>query len=128
DGVVFRQWIDRILTLALDPQWRPAGRENLDGAAGSEQPGDISGGVEQMLEVVEQEERTPVAELCQLPHAGNACDRRPHELRRGQRRERDEEHPARETLEQLGADLQAESRLATPAGPGQRHESLRVRQ
>src|SRR5438270_11808180 len=38
DGVVFRQWIDRILTLALDPQWRPAGRENLDGLPEASSP------------------------------------------------------------------------------------------
>src|ERR687886_2157834 len=81
-----------------------------------------------MLEVVEQEQRLSLTELFQIADACDARYRRPHQLRGRERRERHEEHAAGEAVEELCADLQAESRLAAASRAGQRDQPFRVRE
>src|SRR2546430_1302694 len=83
-------------------------------------------GIEERLEVVEEQERTRVAELLQLSHARRARNSRAHELRPGQRCKRYEEDAAGKEVEQLGSHLQPEPRLTASSWARKRDEAHRV--
>ena len=95
-----------------------------------------SGAVDEMLEVVEHEQRRPLAEVVEqlllrreaavgavhreLDRLGN---RRRQELRRRHRDERDEVHAVRVALDPARGGLERESRLARPARPDEREQA-----
>ena len=75
----------------------------------------------EVLEVVEDEQRAPVG-IVGLREAERLQGDRQHEVRIGQCCERDEMHPVGELVQELGGDLERETRLARAAGAGDGHE------
>ena len=74
-----------------------------------------------LLEVVDDEQRLAPRELIETVGADCAEQSRLHKAAVGDRGKGDEEHAAGELVHELGADLHGEPRLARPAGTGQRH-------
>jgi hypothetical protein len=85
---------------------------------------------QQMLQVVEEEERPTLREgfgKCLgerspglFPQLEHLCDDREHEIRVAERSERDPEHPVGKPLRDLGDGLQGQACLARSARPDQR--------
>ena len=72
-----RQWRDLQLALGTDPQWRPAGHQDVQRRAPFEQLGDGWRGLDDLLEIVEHEQDAPVADdrRRSLTTAGRLADR-----------------------------------------------------
>src|ERR1700694_1228041 len=101
DRVVVRQRVDRVFALGLNPKRRAARCENLGRLSRSKKRCDLGCGAEEMLEVVEEQERRAVSELFEFAYT---CDPRhcgPNQVRLGERRQRHEEHAARELVQEL---------------------------
>jgi hypothetical protein len=80
-------------------------------------------GGQQMLEVVEDDERVRLPERRRLGQTEHLRHGGHDELRVGEACERDEERAVGELLQQLGGDLEGEARLPGAAGAGDRDES-----
>jgi len=114
---------------------RPGGREDLQAGRDPQEVGDERPGVDDLLEVVEDEQHLlagqPFLEdlaRCAPGGLGDPDRRRKSrgdEDRLAHRLERDEEDPVREVLCRVRGDLERQPRLARPAGSGQRHQPVR---
>ena len=126
--VAVGEWLESVLLLGRDAQRRPARDENPQPARGGEELADRGRGVEEVLEVVEEDEELPAAqeagEVVRRSHRPRDLGR--HELMVGQSRERDPEHAIVQRPDELGGDLQGEAGLPGAAGPGDRQESRPV--
>jgi hypothetical protein len=116
--------------LAGDTQRCPAGHERADAAAGSEDRTHGRGGVEEMLEVVEQEQDlSPAEEPGQI--VGRADRLRDLGVEQRGIGEADQWHPEDAVAlraYELRRDLEREPGLARAAGAGERHEPFAVRE
>ncbi len=81
-----RKRFDRIFALAIDAQGSATGRKHLRARPGAQDLPDGGCGIEQVLEVVEHQQRSAIAEFAEIAHADRRCDRRSDERRRGRPR------------------------------------------
>ena len=129
-----RERSDLETTLAGGPEGDSARCEYDGTGCGDEQPGDLRRRFEQVLDVVDDEERGPVADgrrdavleaaVADVDDAERRRDRRDHERRVVERREIDEAHARRVRVGNAGRRRHREPGLAHSAGPGQRDESI----
>ena len=119
------------LVLAGDVQRRAARDEQVQLRRRGQQPGDVAGCVEQLLEVVEHEQQRPVGQRARERLDVVACSgREPEGLRNGRqdelrvddRPERYEVGAAGELRLQIARNLLRDPRLADASGAGQRHQ------
>jgi hypothetical protein len=102
---------------------RTARYEDLDVGRQGQERAHLFSRWQQMLEVVEHQQRAPVAKLLQLADARGERDRRTDERRLLNRRQGDEDDSPADIGDQPGSDLQCQPRLAAPARPRQRDET-----
>ena len=114
-------------------QGSATGGKYVQAGTGREQLGDQRRAVQHVLEIIEQQQRLPLAQPLHqgsaprarttFAHTQSFCDRRPNLRRVAQRRQLDQKHAVREVEAQAGCSLQAQSRLADTGRPEQRHHS-----
>ena len=128
--------VERHDRLAPHVQRRLAGDQDAQLRAALEQPGDRRASGQDLLEVVEDEQRGPAAEprldlrgelAGVVAEVERPCDRRQHARRIRDRREGDQERAAGQVVEQPPRDRQREARLAHAARADERHEARPVR-
>ena len=120
DGVSGGQRLDGVLALAGDAQRRPAPHQQLQVRAGAEQRGEPGRRVEHLLEVVEHGEHLLCADVGgkRAVGADRLCDRRRHQLRVGDGRERDPVEAVGEVVDGFGGELGGRAAsLPEPPGP-----------
>ena len=127
-----REWGDRVRVLPLQSKRLAAGREHLESAARLQQPGDERSRGEQMLEVVEHEQKLQIPDASsetkllirpERREADSFGDRRRHEIRVCEPVERDVCRTVGKSRSEPASNLKGEARLADAAGPRQSHES-----
>ena len=125
------QGCDGEYPLASKPQSLPAGREDAQVRAGRQEIGHERGSGEDVLEVIEDEQKCPAADrqwqqTCRIPraiaHAKLASDGRRHEGRVGNRGQRHERDTIGNVVVHLPGNGDGQTRLADAAGAGQGHE------
>ncbi len=114
--------------LACDAQRSPAGDERADAAARAEDGADGRGGVEEVLEVVEEEQELPPAQESGevVRRADRLRDLGVEERGVGKAGERHPEDAVALRADELGRDLEREPRLAGAARPRECDETLAV--
>ena len=127
-----RQRCHRILLLATQLEPGAAGHQHLQAGRRLEQVGDEGRGAHDLLEVVQQNQQAPVAQIGHqrlqqrlLPaflEAKRLRKRRDDQFRVADGRQVDEADAVREVVAQLGCRLQREARLARAAGSRQRQQ------
>ena len=129
-GVAGRERLEPELVLARHAERRTARDQDSNGARRPEKAHDIGSGVEQMLEVVEEQQ-----ELLAPEEAGEVvgCADRLRDLggqEAGIREaaERNPEHAVAQPSDELRGDLEREPRLPGSAGPGHREQARPVRE
>ena len=132
-----RQRRDGELLLARDPQRRAAGHDDRQLGRRAQEVGDDRRPGDDLLEVVEHEQRAAVAEVLLDPvdrgtlgreQAERRGDRGGDEVGVGDRRQRHEPRAVRVALDAVARQRQREPRLARPAGPGERQQARPVEQ
>ena len=128
----------RKLLLATDPQDGPGGDDDLERLGPAEQLGNRGRGRQQLLEVVEHEQRPAGAQRLDeaLERRPSAGKRHPDRLRDGRRqqhrlryrRERHEVHPVGKSVRDVGRELQGHPGLAGSARAGQRQQPRPIQQ
>ena len=124
--------LDSELVLTLESQRGAAGDEDTEVRARGQQTRDITSGRQEMLEVVEHEQRPRRDEATHhaveqgaggIGDAERLCNRGDHEARLGHGSELDEEDPVGERVKQAMTRCpQREPRLTRAADAGERHE------
>jgi hypothetical protein len=124
DRLAFGQGVDRVLPLAVEVERRSAGDQNAEPRTARDQPADLLGGGEQVLEVVQQEQQPPAADdRAQLQlRTQRLRHLRKHKRRIAYGRERYPVDAVRVVPGKLPRRLQRQPRFATAAGAGQRDE------
>ena len=122
-GIGWRQRIERVLLLAGKAEPRATRDENLEVGRERQEGAHLGSRRQQMLEVVEHQQRVPAAKLLQLAHSGGERDRRGDERRLLNRREGNEDDTPAGVVDQPGSDLQCQPRLAAPARTRHRDET-----
>ena len=119
-GVARRERFQPILLFARHVQWGPAGYEQLKSARGREQGAHRRSGIEEMLEVVEQDQELLAAEESDEVVARSHClpEFRGHEFRVGQPGERHPEDAVAEPATSSAATWSAEAGLTGSSRPG----------
>ena len=122
------QRTQRVLALRRDPQRLATGHEQLSARARSHERCDIAGGVDDLLEVVEHEQRPPVAEERGRVALGadRARDRGEDERRIAKRRQVDEPDAVGERVPRLARRREREASLPDPAGTRERDDPRAV--
>ena len=132
NGLGRRQRIDRDIVLAREAEHHPAGGEDRQLLAIGEQIGNPRGGIDHLLQVIEDEQQMARLQIgdqlaidrqrtliTQAQPAGNSGQDQILIVYRGQI---DEPGPVAELPGDLGSDLQGQAGLADAAWAGQRHE------
>jgi hypothetical protein len=124
-----RQWRDGQQLLAGDPQRGATGGEDLQCRAGGEEGGDAGGGLDHLLDVVEEKQELTGLErrrhrrgqwpVSAFAHAERLGDRRRHQRRVADGGEVDEDGAVGEGRGDVVGDRQGEAGFADPAGAGQ---------
>ena len=129
-GVPDRKRLQTVLVLARDPERRAAGHEHADAATRADHRAHGRGGVEQMLEVVEEEQQPPAPEEAAevVGRPDRLRDLRVEELGIGEPGERHPEDSVALGSDELGRDLERESRLSGAARPRHGDEARAVGQ
>ena len=132
-----RQRRDRELLLAGDPQRGPARHDDRQLWRRPQQVGDDRGARDDLLEVVEHQQRGAVLEVVLHAIDGRPLrgeqpdgrgDRRRHEVRIGHRRERHEPRAVGVPVDAVARERQRQPRLARAAGAGERQQPRPVQQ
>lgn len=131
-GVGQRKRRRRVLEFSVDSQQGAAGHEDLEAGAGREKVSDQRGGLNHLLEVIEQEEHLPVAQitlealkerlLCALHDAERPGDGGGDEIGVRYGGQLDEEYAALELVHELRSRLQSEARLACSSRTRERQQ------
>ena len=120
-SVLGLEWGHRVRLLGRKAEQLPAGDEQMQVGAGGEQLGQPGGGLDDMLEVVEEQQQRLVGDMPGQAVLGP--QRLPrglqHQLRVAQRSKRHPEDAVRIPVRGLGSGLEAEPRLACTPRPGQ---------
>ena len=136
-GIGQRQRLDRKLVLPAHMQRRPAGHQHLQPATRRQQLGHHRGRGQQVLEVVEQQQHLPAAQmrgerLEQRLAAHLGDPQRPRDGGRNQggiaqRGQGHDEDPVGVGATEVLGHVQGQTRLADPARAGQREQPHRLR-
>lgn len=129
---------DRQQLLARHREGRPAGGDHAHPRAAGQQPGDVVGRVEQVLDVVQHQQHAPLAQVpaqgdrqrlgARVAQAERAGDGGQHVCRVAQRGEVDEHRAVGVLAAQPQRQLQGQPRLARATGADQREEPGRAEQ
>ncbi len=121
---------DRVRLLGRKAEQLAAGDEQLQVGAGCEQLGQPGSGLDDVLEVVQEEQQRLVGDVLGQAVLGpeRLRGRLQHQLRVAQRRQRHPEHAVRVAVRRLGGGLEAEPRLARAPRPGQRQQPRALEQ
>jgi hypothetical protein len=116
-GLLSRKRLESVHLLARNAERRAARDEHASSGASSEDPAHDGRGVEDVLEVVEQDHELPPAEESRevVASPDGLGDFRGHELGIGEAREGYPEHAIAEPADELRRDLEREARLARAA-------------
>ena len=114
DAVVSRQWRDPIADLALDAKELAAGHDQGQVRTCCQQPGEVRRDVDDLLEVVQDEDRVTIRDVVgqRALGADRPSDRFDHQRRVPDRREPDPEHPRSVTGDETTRQLDRQARLA----------------
>ena len=126
DGLGLGERRHRVLDLPLHAQELARGDEQREVRAGAEQRGELRRCVDHLLEVVDDEQQLPLADVLgeAVPRAERARDRLRDERGVAERGEADPEDARLEGRDERGGGLDRDPRLPRPAGAGQRDESV----
>ena len=126
DGLGLRQRRYGIAPLAGQLQRFAAGDQELDRGSRSQEPGQTGCCVDDLLEVVQDQERLPVGEMAGevVLDAQHPGDGRLDEVRLAHRGERNPADAIGEFIDRGVGDLQREPRLAAAAGTDQRDQTM----
>ncbi len=141
-AVLRRRWQrerrERVLLLAGNAQRCPARGHDPQRGAALHERGEVRSGVDDLLQVVEEEERLRVADERHEPvrrssrigllHVERLRERREHGGRIVHLCERDERNGTEELGRERASELRQDGRLADAAGAGDRHDPMPLRE
>jgi hypothetical protein len=126
------KWGNRDLALSGDPEADAAGDQHRHVGTGAEEVGHVWGGLDDLLEVVEQEQEALVAQdrlqsldqrrVTRLAHGERLDDGGSHQHRIADRGERNDRDTIGEVICHRGCRTQREPGLADAAGTAQGHQ------
>jgi hypothetical protein len=127
-----RQWRHGIDSLSRQVQRRAAGGQDGQAGSGSQEGGQRGRGIDDLLEVVEDEQKLAVTQgaqqprlrrlILRLPHAQDLGDHRENQVALVHRRQRNEGDAAGDAGGSIRCHPQREARLAGAAGSGEGEE------
>ena len=119
-----------VLDFAAHTQQLAAGHEQMEVRADLDERGEVGCDFDDLLQVVEQEQQLPLADVVgeAVFRAEGLPDRFEDKCRVTQHRKADPEHAGLELSDQLRSRLDREPRLARPARPAQRDEPMPAHQ
>src|ERR671934_2689598 len=124
DALLLHEGRDRVLVLGREAERLPARGQQLQVWTGCEQLAETGRSLDHLLEVVEDEEHSPVADVLRgiALRADRGGDRRKNELGISNRLQPDPPDAVLVFVDELGRGLDGDARLPGTARPGQRHE------
>ena len=125
-GIVVGQRLDRVPVLRVDVQRLAARDEDHGVRRPCEEGRDRRGGLDDLLEVVDEDEQPLVRHVLEQPVVGahRGSDRPLDESRIAESLQRNPEDPVGEVLDRFGRELEREPRLAATAGPREREQAM----